>query len=47
MMIGLHLQLSLSYDENLDLKFQLQNKRNLDRKTLNIIRNKEISAIIN
>lgn len=33
--------------EKHDLKFQLQNKRNLDRKTLNLIRNKEISAIIN
>ncbi len=30
-----------------DLSFKLQNKRNLDRKTLNLIRNKEISAIIN
>ena len=29
------------------VKFQLENKRNLDRKTLNLIRNKEISAIIN
>ena len=27
--------------------FKLQNKRNLDRKTINILRNKEISAIIN
>ena len=34
-------------DENNDLKFQLQNRKNLDRKTLNLIRNKEISAIIN
>ena len=34
-------------DKNNDLKFQLQNKKNLDRKTLNLIRNKEISAIIN
>ena len=33
-------------DENNDLKFQLQNKRSLDRKTLNLIRNKQISAII-
>ena len=29
------------------LNFKLDNKRNLDRKTINIIRNKEISAIIN
>ena len=34
-------------NENNNLKFQLQNRRNLDRKTLNLIRNKEISAIIN
>ena len=35
------------HNENNALKFQLQNRRNLDRKTLNLIRNKEISAIIN
>ena len=29
-----------------NLIFQLENKRNLDRKTLNLIRNKEISATI-
>ena len=29
------------------LNFKLENKRNLDRKTINLIRNKEISAIIN
>ena len=29
------------------LNFQLKNKRNLDRKTVNLLRNKEISAIIN
>ena len=29
-----------------NLKFKLENKRNLDRKTLNLLRNKEISAII-
>ena len=29
------------------LNFKLENKRNLDRKTLNLIRNKQISAIIN
>ena len=33
-------------DENNDLKFQLQNKRNIDRKTINILRNKEIYAKI-
>ena len=38
--------IKLNNDEN-NLKFQLENKRNLDRKTLNILRNKEISAIIN
>ena len=34
----------LKDDKN--LIFQLENKRNLDRKTLNLIRNKEISATI-
>ena len=29
------------------LNFQLEKGRNLDRKTLNLLRNKEISAIIN
>ena len=29
------------------LNFKLENKRNLDRKSINLIRNKEISAIIN
>ena len=33
-------------DENNELDFTLKNKRNIDRKMLNIIRNKEISAII-
>ena len=33
-------------DQNNELDFTLQNKRNVDRKMLNIIRNKEISAII-
>ncbi len=33
-------------DENNDFDFQLKNKRNIDRKTINILRNKEISAII-
>ena len=34
-------------DKDKILSFQLENKRNIDRKTLNLIRNKEISAIIN
>ena len=33
-------------DQNNELNFTLKNKRNVDRKMLNIIRNKEISAII-
>jgi len=33
-------------DNNQELNFTLKNKRNIDRKTLNLIRNKEISAII-
>ena len=33
-------------DKNNDLKFQLKNKRNIDRKTINILRNKEIYAKI-
>ena len=33
-------------DKNNNLNFELENKRNIDRKTLNLIRNKEISAII-
>ena len=33
-------------DQNKELDFILKNKRNVDRKMLNIIRNKEISAII-
>ena len=33
-------------DKNSELIFQLKNKRNIDRKSLNLIRNKEISAII-
>jgi len=33
-------------DQNNNLNFELENKRNIDRKTLNLIRNKEISAII-
>jgi DNA polymerase-3 subunit alpha len=27
-------------------KFQLKNRRNIDRKTINLLRNKEISALI-
>ena len=33
-------------DKNNDYNFQLNNKRDIDRKTLNLLRNKEISAII-
>ena len=33
-------------DENNDFNFQLKNKRNIDRKTINLLRNKEILAII-
>ncbi len=33
-------------DEDSDFNFQLENKRNIDRKTINLLRNKEISAII-
>jgi len=33
-------------DNDKDLNFQLDNKRDIDRKTLNLLRNKEISAII-
>ena len=33
-------------DENKDFNFQLKNKRNIDRKTINLLRNKEISTII-
>ncbi len=33
-------------DKNNDYSFQLKNKRNIDRKTVNLLRNKEISAII-
>ena len=33
-------------DQDNILKFQLKNKRNIDRKTINLLRNKEISAII-
>ena len=33
-------------DKKNDYTFQLKNKRNIDRKTINLLRNKEISAII-
>ena len=33
-------------DENNNFNFQLKNKRNIDRKTLNLLRNKEIFSII-
>ena len=33
-------------DKNNDYNFQLKKKRNIDRKTLNLLRNREISAII-
>ena len=39
------IKIRLSDDKNI-LDFQLKNKRNIDRKTLNHLRNKEISAII-
>ena len=39
------ININLSNSDN-NLKFKLENKRNLDRKTLNLLRNKEISAII-
>ena len=34
-------------DENNDFIFQLKNKRNLDRKTINLLRNEQISSEIN
>ena len=33
-------------DKEKDFDFQLKNKRNIDRKTINLLRNKEISALI-
>ena len=33
-------------DKKNNFNFELKNRRNLDRKTLNLLRNKEISAII-
>jgi DNA polymerase-3 subunit alpha len=38
-------RIKLNDNKNI-LDFQLENKRNIDRKTLNLLRNKEISAII-
>ena len=38
--------LFLTVDINNYLKFNLEKKRNIDRKTVNLLRNKEISAII-
>jgi DNA polymerase III subunit alpha len=35
------------HDQDRDFNFRLENKRNLDRKTINLIRNKEILSIIN
>ena len=34
-------------DKDKNYSFKLENKRNLDRKSLNLLINKEISAIIN
>ena len=39
------IKLQLS-DKINSLNFQLKNKRNIDRKTINLLRNKHISAII-
>ena len=39
------INIRLSHEKN-DFIFKLKNKRNIDRKTLNLIRIKEISAII-
>ena len=39
------IKINVSDNEN-NLYFQLKNKRNIERKTLNLLRNKEISAII-
>ena len=39
------IKIKLSNEKN-NFDFQLENRRNIDRKTLNLIRNKEISAII-
>ena len=39
------IKINVSDNEN-NLYFQLENKRNVERKTINLLRNKEISAII-
>ena len=39
------IRFKLSEKEN-DLHFQLENKRSIDRKSINLLRNKEISSII-
>ena len=39
------IKIKLSDDKN-HFRFQLKNKRNIDRKTINLLRNKQISAII-
>ena len=33
-------------DQNYNFNFQLKNKRNIDRKTINLLRNREISTVI-
>jgi DNA polymerase III subunit alpha len=40
------INIKLSNNDN-NFSFRLENKRNLDRKTINLLRNKEISTIIN
>ena len=41
-------QININFNnDNKSLRFQLENKRNIDRKTLNILRNREILSIIN
>ena len=39
------IKINVSDNEN-NLYFQLENKRNIERKTINLLRNREISAII-
>ena len=39
------IKINVSDNEN-NLYFQLENKRNVERKTINLLRNKEISAVI-
>ena len=40
-----HIKIKLNH-KNYHLNFQLKNKRNIDRKTINLLRNKEISTIL-